>query len=110
MKVRITNFIISTNMLTNISHYIPGTVAASFLQGLPLFRAGAGGAALQPRLAAPGENVPPDRPATHAGPRGAPQLDRRGGGPASRRRPAGAEPCPRRGGGNGGVLASTHLR
>ncbi len=110
MKARITNFIISTNMLTNISHYIPGTVAASSLQGLPLFRAGAGGAALQPRLAAPGQNVPPDRPATHAAPRGAQQLDRRVVGQASRRRPAGSEPSPRRGGGTCASLASICLR
>jgi len=110
MKARITNFIISTNMLTNISHYIPGTVAASSLQGLPLFRAGAGGAALQPRLAAPGQNVPLDRPATHAAPRGAQQLDRRVVGQASRRRPAGSEPSPRRGGGTCASLASIYLR
>src|SRR6266542_7039714 len=87
------------NMLRNISHYIPGTVAASSLQGLPLFRAGAGGAVLQPRLAPPGQNVPPDRPAMYAAPRGALQLDRRVVGQASRRRPAGSEPSPRRGGG-----------
>jgi len=47
-------------MLTNISHYIPRTVAASSLQGLPLFRTGAGGAALQPRLATKAVQVDED--------------------------------------------------
>src|SRR5436190_23536240 len=110
MKARITNFIISTNMLTNISHYIPRTVAASSLQGLPLFRAGAGGAALQPRLAPPEQNVPQDRPAMYVAPRGALQLDRRVVGQASRRCPAGSKPSPRRGGGTCASLASICLR
>src|SRR5438105_14609665 len=73
----ITNFIISTNMLTNISHYIPRTVVASSLQDLPFFRTGAGGAALQPRLVASGQSVPPDHPAEYAAPLGALPLDRR---------------------------------
>src|SRR5438105_15274416 len=110
MKARITNFIISTNMLTNIAPYIPGTLAASSLQGLPLFRARAGGAPLHRRLAAPGQNGPQDRPATYAAPRGALELDRRVVGQASRRRPAGSEPSPRRGGGTCASLASIYLR
>src|SRR6266540_4525626 len=86
--------------------FIPRTVVASSLQGLPLFRAGAGGAALHPRLAAPGQNVPPDHPAMYAAPRGALQLDRRVVGQASRRCPAGSKPSPRRGGGTCASLAS----
>src|SRR5438105_12322199 len=56
----IINFKIGTNMLRNMSHYIPGTVAATSLKGQPIcWLAGAALAVQLPPCGRRRQNVPP---------------------------------------------------
>src|SRR6266540_789355 len=60
----IINFKIGTNMLRNMSHYIPGTVAATSLKGQPVCQlAGAARAAQLPPCGRRRQNGPPGHPA-----------------------------------------------
>src|SRR6266542_6391177 len=60
----IINFKICTNILRNMSHYIPGTVAATSVKGQPIYRlAGAARAAQLPPCGRRQQNVPPSHPA-----------------------------------------------